>query len=140
MMPQKRPNQRRRAGTRFHAPTPSERRMVPIASIVIAALLCLSGPTTLAGAAVQSAAQGYEPVFDALRHMAQGDRVAPVRNVTLRRDVIVFHLEDGNLFLATPVMGRTIGAVFVGRGSVSFIPPLRIERAEVRRVLRDSVV
>src|SRR2546425_13153324 len=65
--------------------------------------------------------------------MTQGERVAPVRNVTLRRDAVVFHLDDGNLFLATPVVGRTIGAVFVGRGSVSFIPPLAIERAEVRR-------
>src|SRR5207248_2282439 len=74
------------------------------------------------------------------RHMTQGERVAPVRNVTLRRDAIVFHLEDGNLFLATPVAGRTIGAVFVGRGAVSFLPPLAIERAEVRRVLGDSVV
>src|SRR5438309_3656254 len=71
--------------------------------------------------------------------MTQGERVAPVRNVTLRRDAVVFHLDDGNLFLATPVVGRTIGAVFVGRGSVSFIPPLAIERAEVQRVLRDSV-
>src|SRR5207302_1423233 len=48
--------------------------------------------------------------------------------------------EDGNLFLATPVAGRSIGAVFVGRGAVSFLPPLAIERAEVRRVLGDSVV
>src|SRR5437773_10397548 len=71
--------------------------------------------------------------------MTQGERVAPVRNVTLRRDAIVFHLEDGNLFLATPVAGRTIGAVFVGRGAVSFLPPLAIERAEVRRVRGDSV-
>src|SRR2546428_9484381 len=70
--------------------------------------------------------------------MTQGERVAPVRNVTLRRDAVVFHLDDGNLFLATPVVGRTIGAVFVGRGSVSFIPPLAIERAELRRVLRGS--
>src|SRR5437773_12164130 len=72
--------------------------------------------------------------------MTQGERVAPVRNVTLRRDAIVFHLEDGNLFLATPVAGRTIGAVFVGRGAVSFLPPLAIERAEGRRVLGDSVL
>src|SRR2546425_13051368 len=72
--------------------------------------------------------------------MTEGERVAPVRNVTLRRDAVVFHLDDGNLFLATPVVGRTIGAVFVGRGSVSFIPPLAIERAELRRVVRDSVV
>ncbi len=129
--------------------------MVPISSLVIAALLCLSGPialasaqrldTTSAAAALRfpperPVAERYEPVFDGLRHMTQVERVAPVRNVTLRRDVIVFHLEDGNLFLATPVVGRTIGAVFVGRGSVSFMPPLAIERAEVRRVLGDSAV
>src|SRR5437879_11589349 len=71
--------------------------------------------------------------------MTQGERVAPVRNVTLRRDAIVFHLEDGNLFFATPVAGRTIGAVFVGRGAVSFLPPLAFERAEVRRVLGGLV-
>src|SRR5438552_19023419 len=69
--------------------------------------------------------------------MTQGERVAPVRNVTLRRDAVVFHLDDGNLFLATPVVGRTIGAAFVGRGSVSFIPPLALGRAEVQRVVRD---
>src|SRR5207247_3149343 len=108
----------------------SERRVVPISSLVIAALFTPA----------QSAAERYEPVFDGLRHMTQGERVAPIRNVTLRRDAIVFHLEDGNLFLATPVAGRTIGAVFAGRGSFSFISPLAIERAEVRRVLRDSVV
>src|SRR5437870_12940491 len=70
----------------------------------------------------------------------QGEQVEQVRNFTLRCAAIVFHLEDGNLFLATPVAGRTIGAVFVGRGAVSFLPPLAIERAEVRRVLGDSVV
>src|SRR5207247_4609055 len=110
--------------------TTSERRVVPISSLVTAALFTPA----------QSSAERYEPVFDGLRHMTQGERMAPIRNVTLRRDPILFHLEDGNLFLATPVAGRTIGAVFVGRGAVSFLPPLAIERAEVRRVLGDSVV
>src|SRR2546430_9544488 len=108
----------------------SERRLVPISSLVIAALFTPA----------QSAAERYEPVFDGLRHMTQGERVAPIRNVTLRRDAIVFHLEDGNLFLATPVAGRTIGAVFVGRGSVSVTPPLAIERLELKRLLEDSIV
>lgn len=121
----------------------------------IAALLALHSPVALASqqrlsaAATPRASQSsferraserYEPVFEGLRSMKQVERVASVRNLTLRRDVIAFHLEDGNLFLATPVAGRTIGAVFVGRGSVAFTPPLAIERAEVRRVLGDSVV
>ena len=52
--------------------------MVPISSLVIAALFTPA----------QSAAERYEPVFEELRHMTQGERVAPVRNVTLRRDAI----------------------------------------------------
>ena len=70
----------------------------------------------------------------------RGDRVASIRNVTLRRDVIEFHLEDGQLFIATPVAGRAVAAIFVGRGSVSFAPPIGIERRELKRVLGDSVV
>ncbi len=41
------------------------------------------------------AAERYEPVLEALRHMtAQGDRVATVRNLTLRRDVIEPYLNS----------------------------------------------
>src|SRR5439155_1536635 len=65
---------------------------------------------------------------------------AAVQNVTLRRDAILFRLEDGVLYLATPVAGRTIAAIFVGRGSVELTPPLAIERREVRRSLGDSSV
>ncbi len=87
------------------------------------------------------AADRYEPVFDELRHLVpRGDRVATVQNLTLRRDVIEFHLDDGEIFATSPVAGRTVAAVFVGHGSVSFAPPLEIERREMKRVIGDSVV
>jgi len=83
----------------------------------------------------------YEPVFEQLRRMApRGDRVATVRNLTVRRDVVEFRLEDGRLYLLTPVAGRTVGAAFAGHGSVSVAPPLAIERAQLKRVLGDSVL
>jgi hypothetical protein len=86
-------------------------------------------------------AEQYQPVFEQFRRMAlRSDSVAPVHNLTLRRDVIELHLEDGNLFLGTPVAGRTIAAVFVGHGSVSLAAPLAIERRELRRVLGDSTL
>jgi Peptidase family M1 domain len=86
-------------------------------------------------------AEQYQPVFEQFRRMAlRSDSVAPVHNLTLRRDVIEFHLEDGNLFLGTPVAGRTIGAAFVGHGSVSLTAPVAIERRELRRVLGDSTL
>src|SRR5438105_15143614 len=70
----------------------------------------------------------------------RADSVALVRNVSLRRDAIQFQLEDGTLYLATPVGGRTIAAIFVGRGSVVLTPPLQMARREMRRILGDSVV
>lgn len=83
----------------------------------------------------------YEGVFGALREMApRGDRVATVQNLVLRRDVAEFRLEEGELYLLTPVHGHTVGAVFVGDASVSLAPPLAIERAHLQRVLGDSVL
>jgi len=143
------------AAPQFLLRSATEHRVNPASSFVTAALLCHCGlialasaqrlDTTSAAAALplgpeRTTAERYEPVFDGLRHMTEVESVAPVRNLTLRRDVIVFHLEEGNLFLATPVAGRTIGAVFVGRGSVSVTPPLAVERVELERLLKDSAV
>ena len=98
-------------------------------------------PATLHSAAEVPAAERYEPVFDEFRNLApRADRRAVVHNLTLRRDVIEFHLEEGELYLMTPVAGRTVAAVFVGHGAVSFAPPVAIERRELRRVLGDSVL
>ncbi len=92
-------------------------------------------------AAVAAGPEQYEPVFEQLSKMkARGDSVAAVHNLSLRRDAIQFQLADGNLYLATPVAGRTIAVIFVGQGSVNFAPPLAIERREVRRLLGDSVL
>ena len=94
-------------------------------------------PAPLSG----STAEAYEPVFEALRRLApRADSVATVHNLTLQRDAIQFHFADGRLYLLTPVAGRTVGAVFVGRGAVSFVPPLAVERAQLSHVLRDSVL
>src|SRR6266571_1584796 len=101
-------------------------------------LVLLLSPVALSA---QIPAERYEPVFEALQKLTpRGDRIAVVHDLTLRRDVIEFHLEDGALALATPVAGRTIAAVFVGHGSVSFVPPSVVERAQVKRVLGDSVI
>ncbi len=117
------------------------------------AMLVLGRPSSLASAqrpdnvakparvADRATVDRYEPVFDALRHMApRGDSVATVRTVRLRRDVIDFQLDEGKLYLTTPVAGRTIGAIFIGHGSVAFAPPPAVERRELERLLGDSVL
>src|SRR5438552_10508945 len=57
-----------------------------------------------------------------------------------RREVEFALLEEGKLYLTTPVAHRTISDVFVGHGSISFTPPLAVERAQLQRVLGDSVL
>jgi len=110
--------------------------MASFAVLRVIALLPL-----LAAPAAAQQPDRYEPVFDALRQMtARADSVASVRNVALQRDAIHFQLENGTLYRATPVAGRAIAAIFIGEGSVTFAPPLPVERREARRLLGDSVV
>lgn len=94
---------------------------------------------TWAAALPGQAAQGYTSVFSALQSVApRPDSVSLVRALVLRRDAMEFHLDSGRLSLLTPVAGRTVGAVFIGSGSVSFSPPLPVERGQLWQVLRDS--
>jgi len=121
--------------------------------LAVFALLCACGPIALAAQRLDTpvpppsapgggaTAERYEPVFEALRKLApRGDSVATVHNFTLQRDAIQFHFAEGRLYLLTPVAGRTVGAVFAGRGAVSFMPPLGVERAQLNHVLGDSVL
>jgi len=122
--------------------------------LAVAALLCPCGLMTLASAqqldtrtpppavsGSDATAQRYEPVFEALRKLApRGDSVAAVHDFVLQRDAIHFRLDQGQLYLLTPFAGRTVGALFIGRGSVSFAPPWDIERAQLMRVLGDSTL
>jgi hypothetical protein len=83
----------------------------------------------------------YEQVFDQLRATTpRSDRVAVVRHLVLRRDVVEFRLDEGRISLLSAVAGRTSGAVFVGSGSVAFAPPLDVERAYLHHELGDSVI
>jgi Peptidase family M1 domain len=112
-----------------------------IALLPLAAAAAAQQPDTARPIATRPGPERYETVFEELRRMtSRADSAATVRNVSLRRDAIRFQLENGTLYLATPVEGRTIAAIFVGQGSVALTPPLEVERREVRRLLGDSVV
>lgn len=109
--------------------------MRPIAPGSIAAAAALLVATALRG----QAASEYTTALAALQHVTpRSDSVSQVRRLVLRRDVMEFHLDSGRLYLLTPVATRTVGAVFVGTGSISFVPPLAVERGQLWRVLGDS--
>ena len=96
---------------------------------------------TVAVLAWGQGADSYDTVFNQIKKLApRSDRVATVHNLVLHRDVLELRLDAGSLYLLTPVAGRNVGVAFVGTGTVSFVPPLEIERANLRRVLGDSTV
>src|SRR5436309_2916706 len=100
-----------------------------------------SAPPPALPAAPVEAVVSYDTVFNSLRNLApRPDRVATVHGGVLRRDVMELRLDAGTLSVLTSVAGRAIGVAFVGAGSVSFVPPLEVERANLRRVLGDSLV
>jgi hypothetical protein len=108
-------------------------------SIVAATVSLTMSVGFLATAPSPSAAQhldpDYEAVLDQLFALSpRADRVAPVDGFSFTRDAATFTLDSGTLHLLTPVAGRTIGAVFVGEGRVSILPPMEVERAQIRRV------
>jgi len=63
-----------------------------------------------------------DPTYAALRGARPDGRKIPVHNLVLERDAFRFQLDSGTLHLLAPVEGRTIGAVFVGKGSYRLTP------------------
>lgn len=98
-------------------------------------VVSMSGAVTQEAASAPSgAASTYLEVYDAVKGLdgARG-RTAAVQNLVLEREAARFTLEQGTMQLLTPVNGRTVGAVFSGRGRMSFVPHHRLEREQLYR-------
>ncbi len=63
-----------------------------------------------------------DPTYAALRGARPDGRKIPVQGLVLERDAFRFQLDSGALHLLPPVAGRTVGAVFVGKGSYRLSP------------------
>jgi hypothetical protein len=94
--------------------------------------------TLLAGRlAGQSDAEGtpaatYDERYGQLHGMRPTNQVAPVVGLVLHRDVAELVLDSGSVVLLGPIGGRTVAAVFTGRGTFRFTPPAGIERERLR--------
>ncbi len=67
-------------------------------------------------------------------------RGAMVVGLTLTRGTGQITLESGTLWLARPVNGRVVGAMFVGTGAFRFTAPTPIERGQLARLVGDSAI
>ncbi len=74
-------------------------------------------------------ANDVQKIYEELENLSLlNDKVAEVNNFSFSRDVANFHLDNGKLYLLSPVNGKSIAAIFKGEGTVSITPPTNISR------------
>jgi hypothetical protein len=89
----------------------------------------------------QSPASSYEQRYAELMGIApREDRAAAIRDFELTRDAARFTLASGTLHLLTPIGGRTVGAVFRGAGTFTFVPRTPMERDRLARFERTPTL
>ncbi len=86
-----------------------------------------------AASAKGAALGGGDAVYQALRQQSAGAQefagpYATVNNLVLQRDAATFTLRSGELYFAAPIEGRTVGAVFIGDGTLELTPPTAAEK------------
>jgi hypothetical protein len=78
-----------------------------------------------------AASAATDPTYAALRAARPDGRTVPVSGLVLERDAFRFQFDSGVFHFLAPVGGRTVGAVFVGRGSYRLSPASENERRQL---------
>ena len=108
--------------------------LASIAALVLAfALLSAKTPEALAQPAANS-----DPTYVALRNLTLGTESVSVANFDLKRDAGTFHLHSGTVCFVAPVEGKITGAVFVGDGNFTLVPPDAAETASLRYLTKQD--
>lgn len=80
-----------------------------------------------------TSAANSDPVYQKIRQKSRAvedfnGQAATVTGFVLRRDAATFKFNSGEIYFLTPVEGRTIGAVFLGDGEMTLVPPTDVEK------------
>lgn len=91
--------------------------------------------------AAQTPADAPSALFKTLLNLEPDPaRGAEVANVVISRGTGKIELTRGTLWLATPVNGRVVGAMYAGTGTFRFTAPSAMEQGQLARLLGDSAV
>jgi hypothetical protein len=74
-----------------------------------------------------------DPVYGKIRGLSSAadaftGEYAAVNNLVLKKDAASFTLQSGEIYFLKPVEGRTVGAVFLGKGELYLTPPTAVEK------------
>ena len=78
-----------------------------------------------------------DPVYQKLRQQAKNPEdfageYASVNNLVLKRDAATLTFRSGDIYFISAVEGRTTGAVFIGDGEMTLVPPTQIEKNSLK--------
>jgi hypothetical protein len=108
---------------------------------LLAALCLLPVVVTLRAGAHEvpppPASPNSHPVYVAVRAAGIGESGYEVRDFVLKKDAATFTL-TGSLYPLEAVEGRVTGAVFLGKGTMAYEPPLASERWMLRNLTRGE--
>lgn len=119
----------------FTGALPMSKRFILPALFVLVLLFILNASGQIESKEVLGEVQVYDtdPVYKEIRGLSgsadafSGD-YARVSNLVFKKDLGTFTLVGGEIYFLKPVDGKTVGAVFLGQGTFSLIPPTETER------------
>lgn len=78
-------------------------------------------------------------LYEELRSVGlDSNKTAFVEGITFKKDVATFDLSNGYLYFLAPVAERVVGAVFIGKGTLTMKPPSDLERNHLAMVSNGS--
>lgn len=107
-------------------------------ALALIASLGPGGAVGVAAAAPPPPAAPSNPTYAALRAARPDGRFAAVHGLALDRDAFHFEFESGAFHFLAPVAGRTVGAVFLGHGTLRLNPPSAAERRQLALQLGEG--
>ena len=98
-------------------------------------LIALGYPALVSAQAAP--ASNTHPLYVELRSLTVGAEGLQVNELVLNKDAATFTL-TGTVHLLPAVKGRVTGAVFTGRGSMKYVPPIAVERGMLLNLTRGE--
>lgn len=92
-------------------------------------------PNVVGEVTVTTTFANSDPLYQEIRKSFEtrkfSDNCYVVNNMTLQKDQGTFLFKSGEIYFLEPVQGRTTGAVFLGDGELSLIPPVELEKKHI---------
>lgn len=82
-------------------------------------------------------APNSHPIYTQLRNVGTSGEMATASNLVLKRDAATFTFRSGNFFFLSPVNGKVTGAVFVGDGNLTMVPPTTAEKRSISLLTKE---